>query len=468
MCKYIIFLFVLLYNSGFTQINYSQFGKVKEQGQTINSKKEGVWTELYSKTYNNYNILVVKGKGEYRLGLKQGTWEYFCVESYLENGKPCIDCQMDTIFRETQNYLDGKRQGVNRLILHYYRRTFVIDGNYMNNSKEGPWYLKSPYGEGNLLLRRDYSEYIIEYGHLFDTLTPNITINYQNNKKNGLSIITANSADDAQDFIDFMSPEKSQTYELNQFFVCDFNFDSTSFTQIKSKMINNREYLSTVYDIECAENFDSWDNFNKDGNWNESELFDYANWDGKFTLFTLKGFYKNNMLDSTCVISRKNLDFEYRVTSNFKEGKVHGQVKMEHLRSDKSETAPFLTINYQNGLPHGDYYSNEELISSSGKFINGKKIGQWKEGKVIDRDSETKIFEQAIGNYEEGIKVGEWKVYINDVLSSTGKFKRVNVETFSSNYKEYRLEGVWKLYNEDGTLRKTKTYSEGECIEGCY
>ena len=96
-------------------VTYYTTGKVKEWYNYENGLKNGPFEEL---SIYNYPTL----KGEFKNGLKHGTWEYF----YYTGDK-----------EKTSNYVDGVLDGDYQYF--YDNGKVTVDGQYKNGEKEGEW-----------------------------------------------------------------------------------------------------------------------------------------------------------------------------------------------------------------------------------------------------------------------------------------------------------------------------------------
>ena len=85
------------------------------------------------------------------------------------------------------------------------------------------------------------------------------------------------------------------------------------------------------------------------------------------------------------------------------------------------------------------YHPNGKL-KMSGKFLNGKREGEWKAYYNNDQL-------QSLGFFENGIQKGETKVY----------FPNGNLR-YEGQYKNDKENGHWKFYNEQGKLIKEEDF----------
>ncbi|TRZ45921.1 toxin-antitoxin system YwqK family antitoxin [Robertkochia solimangrovi] len=95
--------------------------------------------------------------------------------------------------------------------------------------------------------------------------------------------------------------------------------------------------------------------------------------------------------------------------------------------SQDKENSPVYTI--ENNMVKATYFHDNGAVAQTGFYLNGKPHGEWKaydeQGKKV-----------ALGNYDEGQKVGKWFFWKNETLSEV-------------NYEDSRIASVteWKSAN---------------------
>jgi len=165
---------------------------------------------------------------------------------------------------------------------------------------------------------------------------------------------------------------------------------------------------------------------------------------GDSTLF-MQGFMKNGKADSTfigysiCNANYKRESFK----TNYKNGLKNGE---ETEYNDKG-TITFIR-HYKNGVLDGVYkqFNDFGFILSQGIYKEGMKNETWKES-----DPET--------------RVTLYQNYKNDVLqdyvwTSTYPNGKVFIE---GNYdKDGKKQGIFKIYDEEGMLKRTESYKNGK------
>ena len=85
------------------------------------------------------------------------------------------------------------------------------------------------------------------------------------------------------------------------------------------------------------------------------------------------------------------------------------------------------------------YHINGKL-KMTGKFLNGKRDGEW--FAYFDNDQL-----QSLGTFKQGKRTGGAKVYY-----SNGKVR------YEGQYENNKEVGVWKFYNEEGKLTEEKEF----------
>jgi hypothetical protein len=112
---------------------------------------------------------------------------------------------------------------------------------------------------------------------------------------------------------------------------------------------------------------------------------------------------------------------------------------------------------------------------------NGLKTGKW-----IQTEKFMNIESSATGRYKKGEKIGTWKEYISDRLTTkekykknschiikyhnTGKIQQIGVsnKAIINSKIEWLPTGEWTFYDSEGILLGTKIYEKGIPIEEIY
>lgn len=105
------------------------------------------------------------------------------------------------------------------------------------------------------------------------------------------------------------------------------------------------------------------------------------------------------------------------------------------------------TANYKNNVldgPFSEVFEKGGKVKSSGQYSSGKKTGRWDYGKSDGTKTLTEVYD-ASGGLTKKITY-----YTNG---------KPNAET---EYKNDKLHGVTKKYNQDGTLKSEANYANGK------
>jgi antitoxin component YwqK of YwqJK toxin-antitoxin module len=86
------------------------------------------------------------------------------------------------------------------------------------------------------------------------------------------------------------------------------------------------------------------------------------------------------------------------------------------------------------------YFHPNGKLKMGGKFLNGRRGGEWKA-----YFNNTQL--QSLGTFKNGIQTGETKVYFPN-----GKLR------YEGQYENSKEAGHWKFYNEAGKLVKEKDF----------
>ena len=165
------------------------------------------------------------------------------------------------------------------------------------------------------------------------------------------------------------------------------------------------------------------------------------------------------------------LDGHYKIESSdgtftdlhLKNGKLNGDYTIH--RKDKSVR---VKGNYVVGLQNGEwiYYDSNGEISSTESYKKGLKDGKWtkRNGRIIEFYKDDKPF----GHWEERDADGDLKrtkeysakeAYIQKDYFSNGKVEE------EKSYKNSKLDGVQKVFSEEGVLLSKEVYKDGEIQE---
>jgi antitoxin component YwqK of YwqJK toxin-antitoxin module len=158
-----------------------------------------------------------------------------------------------------------------------------------------------------------------------------------------------------------------------------------------------------------------------------------------------QGFMKNGLADSTFITYRISMANYKReaLKSFFRNGLKEGE------ETEYNETGVIIYIrNYKEGLLEGDYkhYDDSGNLLTSGLYKKGAKEEEWRENFV---DEHYSVF----SNYRKDELIDyNWVAFYEN-----GK------TFFEGNYdKENRKQGLFKIYDTDGSLKSTESYKNGK------
>ncbi|MBL4593793.1 MAG: hypothetical protein JKX68_08270 [Flavobacteriales bacterium] len=86
------------------------------------------------------------------------------------------------------------------------------------------------------------------------------------------------------------------------------------------------------------------------------------------------------------------------------------------------------------------YFHQDGKLKMHGKFLNGKREGEWK--AYFNNDQL-----QSVGTFKNGFRIGDAKIY----------FPNGNLR-YEGQYEKDKEIGHWKFYNEQGKLVDEKDY----------
>ena len=127
---------------------------------------------------------------------------------------------------------------------------------------------------------------------------------------------------------------------------------------------------------------------------------------------------------------------------------------------------------FRAGKENGSLIEYDSLgkIITKGEFVDGKEEGNW----LIEVGDH-----QEIGNYEYGLRQGEWEHYYisNGALRFKGSFfddlpqdkhtwyYDTGVKMLEGNYVSGIQDGEWRRYNPDGSVFVSIEYSSGNEVK---
>ena len=194
-------------------------------------------------------------------------------------------------------------------------------------------------------------------------------------------------------------------------------------------------------------------------------------WDGKYTEYwdsgrlRFKGHYKNGVKDG---FWEKHLGVGEIEKGNFKSGEKNG------YWVDVGATTGFKNQgNYVDGVKEGKW---EQYFDYDG---NLSRIVHYKKGVLDGSVKKYHTNSQLISNvsFRNGCLNSLGKFFhSNGQLKSHGMYKKLKEDCFEEGFGEGEFQGIlmyqngkkdglWELFNEDGTLQKTETYKNGVLVE---
>ena len=193
-----------------------------------------------------------------------------------------------------------------------------------------------------------------------------------------------------------------------------------------------------------------------------------------------KFYHSNGIIKEACNFKNDQLDGEYLKYE--KNGKLIQKLNYKYGKYDGPQIVYYLngsiknTYSYTNGTISGEeveYFNTEKLkykaalveeklsgnvnllyengsVNKNINFLKGNQVG-----KLIEYYKYPKGAKYSEGDFENGQNVGEWKYYFEDgKLSTIGTYNKKGAK-----------DGVWKDYDENGTLISEDSYVDGK-MEG--
>lgn len=153
---------------------------------------------------------------------------------------------------------------------------------------------------------------------------------------------------------------------------------------------------------------------------------------------------------------------QLKFTSKYKKGKLHGKT-IEYYEDGK----PSEVVIYKDDVPNGKaiyYYPNGETkIKANYKdgMLNGSYVYYSEDGKTLEKSK-----------YENGIRTGKGESrYESGAVSYVWDIKKGNgvITSFFENgtiseiipYKNYKIDGKYMSFHENGTLIQSTIYTDG-------
>lgn len=388
---------------------YSKEGKLKAIGNWDKGIKEGEW-----KFFDNKGKIT--SKGNYNKNLKNGEWKNYKYG----------------VLSKKENYLNGKKNGI---YTRYYDGKISIKGNFEKGLASGKWTGFYTYG-----INEGKPEFELKFTK--DWATKPIKTKFYYNEKQ------------------------------------DYRFSSDPYYSVGSVIIeedlDNGFYMEPNY-------HGKYKGYYKDG-----KLF-------------CKGEYINDKENGFWVFYHKN--GKILAEGEFKDGEVNGFWKEYHKNGELASTGKY--DNNGNKIGIWKWWHDNKQLSEEVRYVKnpassiyncavGISIGYHKNGtlryetdfgneikngkcpkrlKEVFYNNEGQITHYNVGRedgyskYNNG-RVGTKWSYNNDIYAQkryfeSGKLKEESFKKYNPKSDEYDIKtGIWKFYNEDGSLKESIDYSK--------
>ena len=116
------------------------------------------------------------------------------------------------------------------------------------------------------------------------------------------------------------------------------------------------------------------------------------------------------------------------------------RVETKHPNGSKDKVSYYEIIEGKEVLVEEKHYHINGVLKMSGKFLNGKREGEWK--AYFDNEQL-----QSTGVFKNGLRIGVANVYF-----SNGQLR------YQGYYENDKETGHWKFYNEEGKLVEEKDF----------
>lgn len=449
--------------NGYNMIYYPN-GSLQSEGKLVNGKPEGYWI-------NYYPTGVIKSEGQRKNFKLDSIWIFYAITgdtlkkiSYL-NGKK--NGYSNEYFTKAENpayvgnlkskelYVEDKKAGPS---YYYYEEGLLKekilfdnnkrDGNGIEYAKDGRIITVYKYRKGILLEREKINRYNKErlkhlvWKEFYSGLKVKSERYFQNGLLDGYykeydqsgTLILTHLYRDGKMLQDVTETEIQSTEKVDYF--DDGSIKSSGF-YVKDKPIgmhkeydregnNIRARIYNDFSKMISEGYIDEDG-NKTGIWKE---YDHV---GKLKA---KGKYNKN---------RRNGRWEYYFANGsieqegeYVKGKYNGLWTFYYYSG-----AIWKEEEYFNGLEEGNYNEFDELgnILVTGEYFDGEREGKW----IIQINDN-----KAEGKYVTGLMDGRWKLYYDN-----GSLR------FEGSYVQGRPEGKHKYYYPNGNLKEEQFYSSG-------
>lgn len=442
-------------------IYYYDDGTVKEKISFKNDEQEGMaegWFTNGNKWYTEYykngkldgkQILYyyngkIKQINNYIDDKLNGPRKGFTSEGALESETSFIDDQQDglTVFYYPSGAKQDESMYKNNLVQGKYKAYYEsgklkTDGEFKDDKRQGLWIIY--YENGNLKEKTTYVE---------DEITGEFSEYHDNGKLSRKGNYTRKKLDGKlEDFDDDGKLFSDAIYEKGK--LKEINFYDKTGKQVYNTGTRKGAANISFYSpdgIKTGEGF-----FNRDGNK-----------EGKFTDYYLSGkiseetYFKDGIQDG--MSTSYYFNGQKKSENNYSAGKENGYTKGYYFNGK---------LNYEGWVVDDQkqqqiiYYNQQGDITAKENYLNDELDGYteyYNPGNIHDFD-----YRYHNGWLEQIIQFDSTgKILCNNVFQKgSGKvlFKHYNGKTkVDGTYKDYMLEGVYTIYNFDGTVRSVSYF----------
>lgn len=353
----------------------------------------------------------------------------------------------------------------NGFVKYYYPSGVVSsEGTLVNGKPDGYW--KTYFENGALKSEGNRQNFELDGLWKFynDSSRLTLTIEYKNNRKNGLRTTFRPGETIAETFVNDVKEGPTTTYYpegkvklvvnfvngLETGFAKEYGHDGTVITlyEYNKGVMVSRERINRRDSKGLKQG--KWKTFFDNGLVKTDGVYKDDKRNGYFKEYDETGqlLWVKKFIDDVEQIEVPELTSLSLVTDYYPSGKVK-------------------TVGSYNGnVPEGirREYSEEGTITASYVFNKGNMVGEGiideegiKDGMWKEYYPEGQL--RSVGKYDKGKKVGDWKYYYeNGKVEEEGRYN-----------KSGKADGAWHWYYEDGTLRREESYlaglEDGEYLE---
>lgn len=122
------------------------------------------------------------------------------------------------------------------------------------------------------------------------------------------------------------------------------------------------------------------------------------------------------------------------------ESPIIEKIESKHPNGKQNKVSFYQEVDGKEILVEEKYFHDNEVLKMGGKFLNGKREGEW---KAFFNNEQL----QSLGTFENGLRIGEAKIYYPN-----GQLR------YEGQYEKDKEIGHWKFYNEEGKLIKEEDF----------